>query len=228
MPGAWEIVAERRNRVLIGIIHAPDWPVSLTWAQRLRELATPPGSQILGSRGLPYGHARNEIIKHADENEFPWIFYLDTDVEVPAQGLMTLLATGLDVVAGEYSKRHPPFPSAHGNSSTGDDSKIKAQSIPEQGNVGLVPADMLAAGALLVSRRCFIRVREAFPRPFEWGLDIAPVPAEGGGYLEEASEDYMFSLRANRLGFRTYVHTGVLCRHELMVVAKSASLETLG
>ena len=226
MPGAWEILQIRANSVAIGQISLSDARVTKNWAKALINLQRPQGGAILDTRGLPYAPARNNVLKRfLEEGPWGWLFFLDDDVILPPDALMKLLASGRDYIAGMYYQRFAPFAPAHGVAQHNAEGKVQKGPLPPYTPGEIIPADLIATGATLMSRRCVEAMAKRYPRPFEWGFDIAPVPTEGGGFLEAISEDYLFSTRANALGFRSYIHTGVQGRHEFRAVATMQGAE---
>lgn len=47
--------------------------------------------------------SRNMIVEHALENNYDYIFWVDSDMIVPKDGLLNLLSTGKDIVCGACS-----------------------------------------------------------------------------------------------------------------------------
>ncbi len=213
MAGSWEISDIRRNRVLVVTIAAPDWPVTLTWAESLRALQLPAFSQIIKVTGMPYGVARNQALKAALDGGFAWLFFLDADVHMPADGLLKLLESGRDYIAGVYRQRFPPWKIASFMKTMVPVPNQPGQVMMEKGDLpphapgAIIPVDFLHTGATLISRRCMETVLARYPKPFEWTLDID----KPGGL----SEDYTFTQNAASVGFQAWLHTAIECRHEI-------------
>lgn len=220
MPGAWEIVRMRKNSVLVGILRPPEWQVSLGWAQSLRELATPPGSNFFEVRGSQYDSSRNQVLQGLMQGEWGWVFFMDSDLRVPGNVINRLMEPGVDLIGALYHKRYPPFPPAHGRLVPGPDGNHTLGPLPDHQAGQVVKVDFLASGATLISRRCVDAMFRRHYRPFIFGMDVAPVYDEHG-QVPAASEDYVFSLRAAELGFQPYCHTGVTGDHEFSALSRA-------
>jgi hypothetical protein len=215
MPAAWEIIESRRNSTLIVTITPPSWSVTVEWAQRFRKMWTPPNSDIAMLAGMPYGQARNMALKTALDKNYQWLAFLDADTLPPNDWLKTLLDTGHQYIAGMYHQRFPPFSAVHATA-TVKEGELTRGPFPAHTPGEIVPVAFLATGLTLISRQVMEAVLAKFNRPFEWGLDIARVPAEEDGeYLPAFSEDFMFAYRAATVGYQGWVHTGVQADHEM-------------
>lgn len=217
MPGAWEITGQRDKRILLGVIVPPDLVVSMDFAQVIRNLQLPPGSDFMRVVGLPFATARNNVARVAVDNGFNLAF-MDADTRVLPDAYMTLTSLGAPLVSGLYYQRFWPYMPVAFNS--GRNEKGEHIRVPVTGwkPGDIFPADFVPAGLLVVSRRLLMTVFERHPLPFYWGIDVAPVPEVGGGQAYPASEDFTFSLRCAQLGYRALVHTGVVGLHEVRAV----------
>lgn len=215
MPGSWEITKQRESRLLLAVLMPPDLAVSFDFSQNLRNLQLPPGSDFMRVVGLPWGPARNQAAVTALQNGYHLAF-LDADVRAPSDAYIRLWETGLDIVSGLYYQRfHPYLPVVFNEGRDEQGSVIK---VPVQFKPGdIVPAVFIPCGLTLYRRRLLEAVFSRWPRPFEWGVDVAPVPSEEG-QAPPYSEDFAFSYRARQLGFQPYVHCGVYGLHEVRAV----------
>jgi len=227
MPAAWELLEIRRNRVLMVSICAPDARVTRDWARMLRRLELPPSSAIQDVDGLPYHAARNLGAKIALDGDFGYLFFLDADT-LPLHDMVTkLIATGRDLVGGMYFRRFPPYDPSSGMAVVDATGKVGVSTnLPPHSPGDILPVDFLSDGATLISRRCLLEMFRNFPRPFDWGYDIAPVPDIGGGTIPAFSEDFIFSYRAKQVGFQPWLHTGLRCGHELNMVVTTLGPKT--
>lgn len=179
MPGSWELVALRENRILLSIIVPPDLKVSLDFTQDVAAFQLPPGSNFLRVVNLPFGPARNQAAKTALENGYHLAF-LDADIRAPKDAFIRLLETKLDIVGGLYYQRFPPYMPVMFNEGK-DDKGNPVRVLPTGWKPGdLVPVTFLPSGLTLYRRRLLEAMFARFPRPFEWGHDIAPTPSESG------------------------------------------------
>ena len=225
MPAAWDLIRQQAQRVLIATIAPPDGKVSLGWARAMASLQSPPASSTYTCLGLPFGPARNQCLKATLELGFGYLFFVDSDVVLPGTALMTLIGAGRDVIAAEYKQRFPPFKSAHAMMVPGPNNTLNRGDLPAYPPGEIIPVDSQATGATLYSRRALESLIAKFRRPFEWGLDIAPVPGDDGQPLSPFSEDYHASTRLKAIGFQPWLHTGIVGRHEFTAVATATGVE---
>ena len=219
MPGAWEIVEARRNRVMVVTIAPPDLKVTTGWASAVLHLALPPMSDFMMVKGFPFGPARNKGLKEALDQGYGWLFFLDADVICPPNVVMDLLANGRDLIGGLYYRRFPPYEPAPSVAVRNEGGQLLGHKPPSFNHGDVIPVEFLPMGATLISRRCMETVLASHPRPFEWNLDIDT--QDRGGL----SEDFTFSLRALELGFQPWVATGLTCRHETLTLVGPRGLE---
>ena len=225
MPGSWEIDTFRRNRVLVATIAPPDLKVTMIWTSMIRTLQLPPGSDFFRVAGLPFGPARNVAAKRMIEGGYGYLFFLDSDTIPPANIITELMASGRDLIGGLYYQRFPPYkPAAYMKvmrtmkDAQGKDIQVLDKMDIQSFTFGtIIPCDFVPTGAMLISRRCMEMIMSKYPRPFEWSVDID----KPGGI----SEDYDMCLKAASLGFQPYLHTGMLCRHEIQMVVTSKGVE---
>ena len=211
-PGSWEISTVRSQRLLLGMIMPPDLGVSLHLCRSMRSLALPPDSIYFPVIGLPFGPARNQAAKYALENGFNLAFW-DADVRIEPDAFMKLWATGLDVVSGLYYQRYYPYMPVvfnEGRDAQGNPVKVSIPFTPGD----IVPATFIPTGLTIYRHRAVKAGFERWPRLFEWGVDVTPVPSEDGT-VPPFSEDFVASWRLKQLGFQPHVATGIVGMHEV-------------
>lgn len=216
MPGSWEVLAQRQQRLLLGIICPPDLEITLDFALLKRYLRLPPGSDYMRVVGLPFGPARNQIARVALENSYHLAFW-DADLRVEPDAFLQLFATGLDLVSGLYYQRfHPYLPVAF---NLGYDEKGTPIRVPVRGwqPGDTFPCTFIPTGLTIYRQRLLSALFSRYPRPFEWGVDVAPIPVEEGR-LSPFSEDFNASIRSQSLGFQGYVNSKVVGFHEVLAV----------
>mgnify|MGYP001575302423 CR=1 FL=1 len=216
MPGSWELTVARDQRILVSIIMPPDLTVTMDFAQGIRNIQLPPGGDFMRMAGLPFGPARNQCAKTALENGYHLAF-LDADIRVPPDSFIKLLGTGLDLVGGLYFQRFYPFLPVCFNEGRDDKGNVTKVPITGWKPGDIFPATFVPSGLTLYRRRLLEAMFSRFPRPFEWGVDTAPVPTENG-QVPPFSEDFSFSWRARQLGFQPFIHSGVVGLHECRAV----------
>lgn len=197
MPGAWEI--DNRPKLLIGLPHKDQ--VTMEWALAFRNLQVNVPAIFTCSRGTPIDMARNEIIKSAQNSGVEWVFFLDTDVTCPPDTIIRLMAHGLPIVSGVYWTRAPPLEPTVWREVPGG-----KQAIPFQPGSGLIEADFIGAGMLLVHMSVF----EHLPwPPFEWTLSFQ----DPKDFSKGTSEDFHFCKLARQRGYHIMVDTSLIGRH---------------
>lgn len=218
---SWELKQLRDKRVLIATISPPDGRVTYQWARALQELARPPESDGAVVQGLPYGVARNYAVKAFMEKDYGYLFFLDSDIILPPDAIMRLLATNLPLIGCYYTKRFAPYEPCFYNIGKGDEEGTYKKDEITGWNFGdIVPCAMLPAGATLIHRSVIDRMFTAgVKKPFEWTLDIDN--PQGG------SEDFNFSIQALRLGIQPHVHTGIQAKHECLAVCGVRGIEAV-
>jgi hypothetical protein len=198
MAGFWEL---QRHRVLGGILHVDN--VTIAWAFGLRNIQMP--GEFIGTAGMPFDMARNEICKHALAGGYSHVFFLDSDVIPPRDAVLRLLAHNLPIVSGVYCRRSPPH---------GVPVMLKGgQWVTDFPKDSLVEVDLVGAGCLLISCDTLRALPPQSPDKhwFNWKVDqrgknMSPEP-------ECTSEDFTFNIHARKHGFKTMVDTSIQCRH---------------
>ena len=223
MPGSWEIVEQRRNRVLVATLKPPDGPVTDAREEFSQKMVLPPGSDRMKLKGLPYDAARNQAAKFCIEQGYGWLFFLDSD-SMPADAdiVPKLMATNLPFISAIYWQKFPPFMPVFFNE--GVDDKGQPIKVPITGwQPGqIIPATFVPTGALLLKRMVLEEMFKHYPEPFKWGVTTGPVFDVKDGQIEQVpgfSEDFVFSYRVlKELKIQPMVHTGIVVYHELQAV----------
>lgn len=172
--------------------------VPTEWAFALRRLKLPESTDFVKLPGLPFDHARNEVVKRAIRNESDWLFFLDDDVLPPVDAFLKLSAWKKPIVSGLYWKRQGKIvPTAYLESAGGPN--------PAQTLSSPCEVDFVGGGCLLIHRT----VLEKVPAPlFKWTInDESLKPGDRLG------EDFNFCRKARACGFPVFLDTTVRCRH---------------
>lgn len=216
MPGSWEILQQRDRRLLIGLLVPPDLLVSIDFSTHIQQLQIPPGSDYLRLVGAPPGPARNNAAKIALERGCHLAF-LDIRLRVPSNAFMALLDTQLDLVAGlYYNRNYPHVPLIFNEGRDANNNFIKVP-VRDWKPGDLVPCTFVPGGLTIYRRRLLDAMFARYPRPFEFGMDIAPVPTEGG-QVPPFFDDDTFAWRAKQMGVQGFCHTGVVGLYEVRAV----------
>ncbi len=219
MPGAWETLKMRRERVLVCIITPQELKHSRWWCYAFRALRLPPLSEFKYVEGFPYDAARNVGLKDMIDNQFGYIAFWDSDILPPADVIPLLIETGRDLIGALYTRRGPPFDIVAGITTYDKEGRHTGFKMPAYQQGEIVPVDVLGMGLTLISRRCVQAVMAKHPRPFAWGMDLESIREESGTLIPRTSEDFVFCLRAREAGFQPWAHTAIQAQHELMAVA---------
>lgn len=225
MPGGWEILKARRERVLVCIITPPDLKHSRWWCRAFRSLQLPWGSEFKYVEGFPYDAARNIGLKDMIDSQFGHICFWDSDVIPPSDTIPRLIETGRDLIGALYTRRGPPFDVVGGNANYDKDGRHLGFSMPAFTQGEVVPVDVLGMGMTLISRRCVEAVMARYPRPFAWGVDLTEVREADGTMVPRTSEDFNFCLRSKECGFQPWMHSAIQCQHELSAVATAQGVQ---
>lgn len=198
MSGAWE---GKQPGFLIGVLTTG--LVTIDWALQFVHMQKPGTVHIRAWRGLPYDVARNRLVKDAREIGCSHLFFLDSDVLPPVDVIPRLMSQQLPIISGLYwSKKGTP-----GMWKSTLDRKTY-EPIVEWPQGQLVEVDAVGAGCLLIDMRVFDTLDKMELPWFEWTIKD-PADQEG-----RYSEDFVLCRHVQDAGYRVYVATGVVCRHE--------------
>jgi hypothetical protein len=211
MPGAWEI---SQNKVLLAFLHTD--LVSVPWALGFRNIL-PYDMPILPLAGMPYDMARNTACKAMLENNFEYLFFLDSDVVPPRDAIFRLMAHRKPFISGLYFRRSPPHAVPV---------MIKGPSWwVDYPRGALVEADLVGAGCLLIHRSFLESVPHQRPEIgktyFDWRVDMQGLQLPPD--LPPLSEDFTLCVHAKRHGIPTLVDTSIVCRHIGLAEASDGS-----
>lgn len=197
MPGAWE-----KNTFVMGaILHTDN--TTMQWAFGFRRLQFP--GEFMPFSGMPFDHARNAAAMKALEVGASHLFFMDSDVIIPPDGVMRLLARNEPIISGLYNRRSPP---------AGIPVMIRnGQWVTDYKPGSIVEVDLVGSGCLLIRRDVLETMKEPV-RPgkqwFSWQVDLVSLLPPG----EALSEDFAFCAHARRrYGYKVLVDTSVECRH---------------
>lgn len=185
------------------------------WSEKHSEIDIPPGLRVVRQK-FPepcIDISRDKAVQLAIQNGARWIFFWDTDVILPRDGLAKLLAADKPIIAGHYVRRHnPPFNEGLRFRPDGIAGVVPMRDgdyTPGQ----IVDVDCVATGCLLVKTEVFEKMK-----PFEITIDGRPARQAYFLWTEwrlpgGMSEDFSFATRAKMQGIPVYWHTGVQCQH---------------
>jgi len=132
--------------------------VSYEWATRLRTLNFPPGLTwgTAGYSGQPVDIARNIIVTNALRMQCRYLFFVDSDILLHPDTLISLHKHRQPVLSGTYLNRSPPYNIvAHLGKRS-----LTADTLQKRVPIDPIPVDEVGAGVLLIDSRVFYRLME--------------------------------------------------------------------
>lgn len=190
--------------------------VSMEWALSFRNLQLP-SYLLFMNRGMPIDVAREQMVRSALKHNIKYIFFLDSDVVLPPDGVMILKSIAeqknLPIVSALYwarKREQIPQPAAwkiiYREGNIIKSAPVMVEEHIQKGNI--LEVDFIGLGACLIKREVFDKLDTHLKgKPFfEWGL--------GRPNLPQVSEDFYFCLNViDNLGIHPYVATSVRAHH---------------
>jgi hypothetical protein len=197
--GAWE-GGKPKELLLVAIPHTGF--VTSDWAIHFKILQPPCAFSVISNRGLPIDRAREDLVHQAVTMGATHLFFLDSDVVMPPDGLMRLFSHRLPIVAGIYGSKQECCGVWVEQAKSGD-ARYAAVAPQTFANNQLFthPGIVTGAGCLLIDMAVFKKLKEPW---FLWtqGRD------KGG-----CSEDFYFLEKCREVGIPIHVDPVVKCRH---------------
>lgn len=143
--------------------------------------------------------SRNLIVKYAQENKFDYIFWVDSDIILPKDALIKLIAHDKDIVSGVYAYKILGGDKAVAKrflldkEDTYEDIPLKE--IKEY--KGLMKVDGFGFGCVLTKTEVFNKIK--YPH-FIYTFDMG--------------EDIFFCRKAQNEGYELFIDTTILCGHK--------------
>lgn len=164
--------------------------------------------------------SRNMGVDKALACDAKWLLYIDSDMFVPEDGLLKLMARDVDIVSGLYhSKQFPYWPIASmfnpiqpmfpPDTNPSPLHKMfprgEYQSISEWRDGSLVEVDGVGTGFMLLKTEIFSKIAE----PWFWNM-----PIRAREHWVVLGEDYTFCRNAKDAGYKIHLDTAVKCGHD--------------
>jgi GT2 family glycosyltransferase len=141
---------------------------------------------------------RNIIAKYAQENEFDYIMWVDSDMILPKNTLVRLLSHDKDIVAGVYSYKvlgNKEVVAKRFQDETREEyDNLTIKEIKESS--GLIEVDGFGFGCVLTKVSVFKEI------PYPWFI-----------YTQEMGEDIFFCRKAQNEEYKLWLDTDVICGH---------------
>ena len=140
--------------------------------------------------------SRNVIAKYAQENEFDYVMWVDSDIILPKNTLTRLLSHDKDIVAGVYSYKLLNNKNAVAKrlKQEEDYDDVPLKEIRE--STGIIPIDAVGFGCVLTKVSVFDKIQ------YPWFI-----------YTLEMGEDVYFCRKAQNVGLEIFLDTEVRCGH---------------
>lgn len=199
--GAWETQPSQKQELIVAAIPHVGL-VTFEWAVNFKTLQSPVPMSMLSNRGLPIDRARCDLVAQARAMNASHIFFLDSDVILPSDGLIRLYNWHLPIVCGIYGSKHEA-PGVWIEQSKSGDCRYAPVS-PEALTANPLfthPDIVVGAGCCLVDMAVFNRLSDPY---FLWTQGREP-----GGI----SEDFYFFEKVRNAGIPIHVDPAVKCRH---------------
>lgn len=197
--GSWEALPPSQFLV-IAIPHTG--LVLFEWSVGLRTIQPPVPFNIISNRGLPIDRARCDLVQQAKAMNATHIFFLDSDVIMPPDGLIRLWQRKLPIVCGIYGSKHetPGVWVEQAKSGEQRYAAVSPQTL-EQNELFHHPDIVVGAGCCLIDMVVFNKIKTPY---FHWTQG-----REEGGI----SEDFYFFEKVREAGIPIHVDNTVRCLH---------------
>jgi hypothetical protein len=197
--GAWEALPPQQFLV-IAIPHTG--LVMFEWAVGFRVIQPPVPFNIISNRGLPIDRARCDLVNQAKTMNATHIFFLDSDVIMPPDGLIRLWQRKLPIVCGIYGSKHETPGVWIEQAKSGEQRYAAVNPMAlEQNQLFTHPDIVVGAGCCLIDMQVFNKIQSPY---FNWTQG-----REEGGI----SEDFYFFEKVRKAGIPIHVDNTVRCLH---------------
>jgi hypothetical protein len=197
--GSWE-GQPQADSIAIAIPHVG--LVTFEWAVSFKMIHPPVSFTLLSNRGLPIDRARCDLVKQAQDLNCTHIFFLDSDVIFPSDGLLRLYNYRLPIVAGLYGAKHETPAVWIEQAKVG---QARYQSVPPeqlaQDILYTHPDIVTGMGCCLIDMNVFKSMEEPY---FDWTQ---------GRRQSGISEDFDFCEKARKAGIPIHIDTSIRCGH---------------
>lgn len=177
--------------------------VPTQFCMSLAMLQTSGDCKLVMSPGSLIYTSRNNLATQALQEEYDYVFWLDSDMTFAPDTLIRMMDTlqkrDLDFLTGLYFRRVPPFSPV-----LFDRLEIKMHDVCSWSNFETIPDDIFEIGGcgfgcVLMKTDMFIDVQSQFNNMF------SPIGNNG--------EDVAFCWRARQCGYKLYCDPSVICGH---------------
>jgi glycosyltransferase involved in cell wall biosynthesis len=198
--GVWERRQQGKENLLIAIPHT-----GLTlfeWAVGFKILQPPVPFNIISNKGLPIDRARCDLVAQAKGHGASHIFFMDSDIIMPPDGLIRLWNHRMPIVTGIYGSKHeaPGVWVEQAKSGLARYAAVTAEHLQKY-PIFTHKDIVTGGGCCLIDMQVFNRLEEPY---FEWTQGRVP---------NGVSEDFYFFEKCRNAGIPVHVDTTVRCIH---------------
>ncbi len=200
--GVWESQpSPSQEAIVIAIPHTG--LVTFDWAVQFKVLQSPVPFTVISNRGLPIDRARNDLVEQAIKLGASHVFFLDSDVKLPPDGLVRLFQWRLPIVCGVYGSKHGAVGVWLEQAKSGEGRYAPVlPEVLENNRLYTHPDIVVGAGCCLIDLAIFNRIDKPW---FRWTQG----KEEGG-----VSEDFYFFEKVRKLSIPIHVDPQVKCLHD--------------
>lgn len=188
-------------KILIAIPCMDQVPVPFCYS--LAQMDKPDGCSLSMKAGSMIYTSRDSLATTAIQNDYDYVFWMDSDMQFPKDALTSLLKTlqeeKLDMISGLYYRRMPPYsPVLFDKLEIAEDGTAdftEYTEIPE----GLFEIGACGFGCVLMKTDVLFDVLSSYREMF------TPIGRNG--------EDTSFCWRARQCGYKIYCDPSVKCGH---------------
>jgi len=150
--------------------------------------------------GYNIDQVRNLMASYTINNNFDYIFCVDSDIVLPKDSLIKLLSHNKDIISGVYRQRflEENMPELYLN----ENGRIFRATIEDIKEDKIMEVSSCGFGCTLISKSLLYRI--GYPQ-FEYHSSI--------DFNKTISEDTDFCIKANKCGTKVYVDTSIKCGH---------------
>lgn len=193
-------IVEKKTKILIGIPTAKN--IETDTFKSIYNLIKPENTELVFEcfYGYNIDQVRNLMAHYTIDNNFDYIFCVDSDIVLPQDSLIKLLAHKADIVSGVYRQRFLDIciPEFYINK---DGKSVRATKEDIQKNQ-LLEVDSCGFGCTLISKSLLVKI--GYPQ-FVYHSSI--------DFKDTISEDTDFCMKAKKYGSIIYIDTSIKCGH---------------
>ena len=158
--------------------------------------------KIYIEQGTVIDRARNQLARKALNDECDYIMFIDADMILPPKAIDDLIDMNLNIVSGLYFAKGKPYLPVARIKKNDDDIDHKFLETFEFGKVMKVAG--AGMGCCLIKADVLKKLEYPWFK-FEW--------KKIKGSMQQLAEDLYFCNAAKKIGYDTYLNTGIVCEH---------------